>query len=368
MKKKLIILTALLLAAAILLSGCLSVPALPQITTREPLPVTSTPGTEPPATTELPATETIPAETTEEPTVPATEPIDPNDEALIRWQNAGQKDFLPDEPVDMVKFSEMEYVRPDVETLFSDFDQLAEQAKTSKDADALLEGYYDLYDRYISFYSMDSLANIRYSLNTTDSYYKDEYDYCEEQSPDLEEKLEALNKAFAASPSRSALEDRYFGEGYFKQFDDYEVYTNPEYLRLSQEEAALLTEYRDLTSDLQVTYNGETKSLDEWLESQDYYEYIGALQAYYEQYNQSVGDIYLQLVGIRQQLASALEYDTYGEYSYEVVYSRDYTPEQGAAFVDGIREYLVPVLKKANMNLALMSTSTGSSTESKVTD
>ena len=86
---------------------------------------------------------------------------------------------------------------------------------------------------------------IKYSQNTTDSFYKEEYDFCENETPNLEEKLEALYKGFAASPSRDALEESYFGAGFFEKYDDYEVYTNPEYLRLSQEEAALLSEYRE---------------------------------------------------------------------------------------------------------------------------
>ena len=80
----------------------------------------------------------------------------------------------------MVRFSEMEYRRPDVEQLYADFDALIQEAKQSGDAASLLEDYYELYSRYISFYSMDTLANIRYSLNTADSYFKSEYDFCQE--------------------------------------------------------------------------------------------------------------------------------------------------------------------------------------------
>ena len=331
-------LLAVLLAAALLLSGCFGA-ALPMI----PIYVTEA-----------------------EPTAATAEPTDPTDEALIRWQNAGEKDYLPDEPVAMVPFSQMEYVRPDVEALCADFDALTEQAKESEDAEALLEGYYGLYTRYIGFYSMDNLADIRYSQNTTDSYFKDEYDFCEKETPSLEEKREALMKAFAASPARDAMEEAYFGIGFFEQYDDYEVYTNPEYLRLSQEEAALLTEYRALTSELLVTYNGETKTLDEWMESDTYHDYLGSLQAYYAQYNASVGEVYVKLVKVRQQLAAALGYESYAAYSYEMTYHRDYTPEDGAKFVNGIREYLVPVMELADTNASLSRLSVGTSTEKDV--
>lgn len=372
-------LLALLLTLTVFLTGCtamLLLPAIPELPTVSTEPVQTTEALISSAPTEITAAPTTEAsidapETTLAPaeTIEATEPsFDPNDQALIRWQNGGMKDYLPDVQVAMIPFSEMEYVRPDVATLYADFDSLTERAKDSTDAEALMEDFYDLSTRYISFYSMDSLANVLYSLDTTESYYQDEYNYCEAEKSNLEEKLEALYKAFAASPSRTRLEELYFKEGFFFKYDDYEVYTNPEYLRLSQEEAALLTEYRALTSDIQVTYMDQTKSLDEWLESRNYTEYLGALQAYYEQYNASIGDVFVRLVKVRQQLAAVLGYDSYAEYSYEMTYERDYTPEQGDAFLNDIRTYLTPVMQTAENNISLSLLDYGKASEKSLYD
>ncbi|MBO4418607.1 MAG: hypothetical protein J5789_02105 [Oscillospiraceae bacterium] len=355
----------LLIALTLLLTGCIgpgSFPVIPETSTApvtEPTkptaPVESTTPTEQPVSTPTEITEST--ELTEL-------PIDPNDEALIRWKNGGRKDYLPDEPVEMVPFSQMEYVRPDVEALYAAFDSLADRAKSGADADSLLSDFYDLYDRYISFYSMDSLANVLYSLDTTQTYYQDEYNFCEDESSNLEEKLENLYKAFGASPSRDQLETLYFGDGYFDKYDDYEVYTNPEYLRLSHEEAALMSEYRDLTSDMKVTYGGKTLPLDEMLDSvQTLDDYIGALETYYEQNNAAVGDVFVRLIKVRQQLAATLEYDSYAEYCYDMTYSRDYTPEQGQAFLEGIQTCLLPVLEKAQMDFTLSAGTYGTATE-----
>lgn len=363
-------LLALLLTLTVFLTGCTNlmlIPAAPDVisvsTTEAPRPTEAVTTAAPPESTAAPTDPTVTAEApTEAPEI--TEPsFNPDDEALIRWQNAGMRDYLPDEQVQLVPFSQMAYVRPDVESLYADFESLTQRAADSTEAEALLEEYYALSDRYVSFYSMDSLANVLYSLDTTQSYYQDEYNYCEGEKSNLEEKLEALYKAFAASPCRNQLEELYFGDGFFLKYDDYEVYTNPEYLRLSQEEAALLTEYRALTSDIQVSYRGQTKSLDEWLETENYSEYIGALQAYYEQYNESIGDVYVRLVKVRQQLAAVLEYDSFAEYSYDMTYKRDYTPAQGDAFLKGIRTYLVPVMQNANYSYALSMLDYGSASE-----
>ena len=182
-------LSALLLALSLLLTGCFGVvlPVIPQ-TTAGPEPTekpTAPITTEAPTTVPTDAPTESPTVTTTEAPPPTTEPFDPDDEAMIRWQNAGEKDYLPDEPVALVPFSRMEYVRPDVEALCADFDALIAKAKDNDDAEALLADYYGLYTRYISFHSRDALANIRYSQDTTDRYYKDEYDYCENEGPNL---------------------------------------------------------------------------------------------------------------------------------------------------------------------------------------
>ena len=280
-------------------------------------------------------------------------PFDPQEEAMLRWQNAGKRDYLPDETAALVPFSQMTYERPDLDAIYTGFDLLIQLAAEGDNAETLLQSYYDIYSRYVSFYSMDSLAYVLYSLDITDPYYQDEYNYCESESPTVEEKLEALYKAFAASPARDALEVQYFGEGFFAYYDDYEVYTNPEYLRLTQEEHALLTEYRALTAELPVTYRGETKPLEEWLEAEDMSVYLGVLQTYYLTYNPTVGDLYVRLIRVRQQLAEALGYDSYADYSYAVTYGRDYSPEEGRRFMQGVKEYLVPVLTLAEGDYAL---------------
>ena len=335
MKKTIRRCVLLLLICCLLLEGCLS---KRRPTATEP----DAPGPEP--TASIPAS-TAGTESTAVPATTAGKPDPAADPALIRYRNGGMRDYLEDLPVDMVDFSEMEYARPDVAAMYRDFNALIEAAGTTDRAEELLEAYYKLYDRYVDFYTMDTLANVRYSLKTTDAFYKAEYDFCENETPNVEEKLEALYKAFAASPARNALETDYFGAGYFLQYDDYEVYTNETYLELSRQEKQLLSEYRDLTADPQVEWKGQTRPLDELLDTDDYDTYIGVLKAYYEKYNPLVGEKFIELIRVRKQLAAALDYESYADYSYDFSYGRDYTPAQGSDFVTAIETWLVPVYR-----------------------
>lgn len=261
-----------------------------------------------------------------------------------RLYNGGLRSYLPAKPVIMTSFDNMEYTRPDVQSLYQDFEQLTAAVEEGADADTILNTYYSVYDRYYSFYTMDAMANIRYSADTTDSFYRTEYDFCEAAAPEMEKRLEAFYKACAASPARQALEQAYFGQDYFAQYDDYSLYTNETYLALAQQEEALLAQYRAALESPTVFYDGREQSYDELLRSaEDYQTYYGILQAYYSQYNPSVGDIYLALIRVRGQIARCLGYDTYADYCYDCVYERDYTPQQGADYIEQVRRELVPL-------------------------
>lgn len=54
----------------------------------------------------------------------STAAAEPEDSALIRYQNAGNRDYLDDVPVEMVNFEDMVYTHPDVEAMYAEFDAL----------------------------------------------------------------------------------------------------------------------------------------------------------------------------------------------------------------------------------------------------
>lgn len=376
MRKTILLLFVMLLNVSLLLQGCSVAGNLPGAETdgstllTDPVTTNSTvetlphhsgssENTEPsklPPETDV-QIETEPSTQTPIATEQTDPPADPGhqglDDPMLRWKNAGARDYLLDEPVNMVSFAEMDYLRPDMDRLYSDFDALIEQAAASTDTDALLDAYYAVYDQYINYYTMDTLANIHHSLDTTNAYYNEEYDFCEAESPTVEEKLESLYKTFANGPARNSLEQSYFGEGFFDTYDDYEVYTNETYLSLAQEEENVLAEYRALIAEPTIEYEGEEQSFWELLNTENYSQYIDVLRAYYDKYNPLVGEKYLQLVRIRKQMAEALGYDSYAEFCYDYTYGRDYTPEQGRAFIDDIETYIVPVQTAADSNYSL---------------
>ena len=55
--------------------------------------------------------------------------------------------------------------------------------------------------------------------------------------------------------------------------------------------------------------------------------------------NREAGEIFLELIRLRNELAQIYGYDSYAAYAYENVYGRDYTPEDAAALCDAIKPF-----------------------------
>ncbi|MBP3729319.1 MAG: hypothetical protein J6H18_03535, partial [Lachnospiraceae bacterium] len=266
-------------------------------------------------------------------------------DAPLRWQNKGFGFFLPEEPIAMEELARMAYERPDTEQLYAAYDALARQAESSSDAEALLEGYQDIFRRRIDFVTMMNLAMFRNDLDTTDPFYQEEVDFCNVHGVLINEKEAALMAAFAASPGRNALEQQFFGAGYFRYYDAAaSADAEDPYSALAEQEQALISRYKQLTGAPQVTYQGETKQMLAWQESDSVEVQEGAYAAYIEQYHDSIGGIFLEMLKVRRQQAEYYDYENYMNFSY-ANYRRGFSVAQAQSFLSAVQKWLVPLME-----------------------
>ena len=245
----------------------------------------------------------------------------------------------------MVPFDQIEYVRPDL-------DEIRAQAKkatamltdgsSESQVIAALDACNVLYYRFDTMYT---LADIRACQNTADAYYAREYAQCMSDAALVDQIYSDLYSACANSAMAKELEDDYFGEGFVDAYGgDYAGYPD-ELVALMQQESDLISQYRAVTADATVEYGGKevsydelyadmTMSDDQWLQVQT---------AYYDKYAPTLGNIYIQMVKVRNQMATFMGYDGYEDYAYECVYGRDYTPRQTEKLLEQIRQHLAPV-------------------------
>lgn len=322
MKKiKLAYIIALMLCLSIVLSACNF------STTPEPLP-------DPNGTFFAPTSAT--AETTE----PTTEPTEPSTYTPYDEYERPNESRRPE-----CSFDEIEYTRPDAQQIIDDFNDLTKRVESGIGAEEFLEIYIPIDDACYDFMTMNSYSYIRYTLNLNDSYYEDEYNWCEEQLPLIAQAEEKCFIAITNSAIRNTLEEKHFGEDFFDFYEEHQIYSNDRVVALMQEESALESDYMALQSDQTIVWNGEEVLFDELVNSPDldYTSYLQAMELYYDKYTPRCAEIYIKLIKIRNEIAAELEYDSYADFAYEYHYKRDYTPEQVDQYLNDIAAELNPL-------------------------
>lgn len=260
-------------------------------------------------------------------------------------------------------FSEIAYVRPDMDAISAQYETtVAMHADSSKSE--LLDALQTCWEQYLDFYTMSTVAEIRSYIDMTDTYYADEAAFCTDAQPQMDQLFEQLQIASANCDLAEELEEGFWGDGLISTYgyaddgiddegdhtDHYEGTYTDEYVALLQEESRLLTVYRNELSDPTVLYKGVEASYrelcsDESLSDEEYNE---VNMAYYDKYSEILGEIYIDLVDVRQQIAAYLGYDSYEAYAYDWVYGRDYTPAQADKLLEDIRTWLAPLYRRAN--------------------
>jgi hypothetical protein len=147
---------------------------------------------------------------------------------------------------EVVHFENMEYTRPDMDALKDSLEDALDAAEKD-DLDKISDSITAFYEVYDAFYTSYTLADIHYCIDMTDTSWEEEYQFCLENSPEVDAALEKLYYALAKSPCLEELEsDEYFGEGYFDSYQG-ENKWDEEFVALLEQESHLQGRYYDLT-------------------------------------------------------------------------------------------------------------------------
>ena len=82
-----------------------------------------------------------------------------------------------------MKFNEMTYTRPDIGALLARCKELAAKAAAAPDGDALVRLYYEQSEAFAEYNTAANLANIHYTCDTRDEYWKAEQDFFDANGP-----------------------------------------------------------------------------------------------------------------------------------------------------------------------------------------
>ena len=86
-----------------------------------------------------------------------------------------------------MKFSEMTYTRPDIDALLARCKELTAKAAAADSGEALVDVYYEQSRAFADYNTAANLANIHYTCDTRDAYWKAEQDFFDANGPALPE-------------------------------------------------------------------------------------------------------------------------------------------------------------------------------------
>ena len=107
-----------------------------------------------------------------------------------------------------MKFSEIQYVRPDVDKLLADLTDAAERFNAAESAEGQLAVLRDVEKITSAFSTMAVVAYIRNSVDTRDEFYAEEKSFYDQVSPLIAEKSQLLSLAMVGSKFRPELGSR----------------------------------------------------------------------------------------------------------------------------------------------------------------
>lgn len=236
---------------------------------------------------------------------------------------------------DLMAFDKMPYERPDMdalEELFTSTTAYAGEA-TDQDGRTLASKLNLCWDAYDEFYTLETLAMLRSDIDQTDEYYAGEYEFFMENDVKVDEWLDQLLTACAASDAK--VSSRLLA-GYDQSGS--EPYSDRA-LELMAKEAGLLRDYWKVMMLDDIELDDRIQSYNDYI-SNPYISseaYQAANLAYYRACNEAAAPIYIELVKVRRALAEELGFDSYEAYQY-ASFGRDYTPAQVRDYLDGVAD------------------------------
>ena len=256
-----------------------------------------------------------------------------------------EKEHLP------VDFADMEYTGYDGAALRSALSALeqiaASPAARTEDAEvrAALE---ELYGRILSevdqLSTQSALIGIRYDANGADQEAADESAALSQLSVQLFDECYRTLGLLADTPYRDILE-RDAGPEILDELRNYQALTDRESALYEEEERLVQAYDQAMARPAQVIVDGQVwteESLAQARELDDgTWREISALLE--REQNRAAGEIFLQLVRVRTEIARENGYDSYADYAYRESYDRDYTTEDIETVRRAAKRYWVPL-------------------------
>lgn len=248
-----------------------------------------------------------------------------------------------------MKFKDYKYIRPDLDELSKEFDDLLIKFSSAETYDEQNEVMKEINRIRSNVETMTTLVFIRHSINTEDEFYAKEQDFIDENMPKYQNMVTKFYKSLVDSKFRSQLEDTW-GEQIFRLAELQLKSFSEEIMEDLVKENKLVTEYDKLIASAKLEFEGKTRNLSQmapFMQSKDRDMRRRATKAYvsfFEENESEFDRIYDDMVKVRTNMAKKLGYKNYVELGYARMSRSDYDAEMVANYRKQVYEDLVPIV------------------------
>ena len=260
-----------------------------------------------------------------------------------------------------MKFNEMTYTRPDIDALLARCRELAAKAAAAPDGDALVRLYYEQSEAFAEYNTAANLANIHYTCDTRDAYWKAEQDFFDANGPAVTNASVEISRAFLANPHVDALTEK-FGTTCVAGMKNAVLSMDDRTVELQQQFNALVSRYQQIYGGALVELDGKQLTIPQL---GPYKEDLNpavrratyeAEAGYFDAHRAELDELYGQIVQNLNAQARVMGYHDYSELSYVRMNRIGYGPEEIRKFRDQVANDVVPQLQKV---MALRAKRTG---------
>lgn len=249
-----------------------------------------------------------------------------------------------------MKFSEMKYTRPDFAAVIAQCEAQAEQVKAAKNGEELVRLYRRQDKDMVGYYTMASLANIHFTLDTRDEAWAAEQELFDQNGPAVSNAVRKTYRAYLEHPAAAVLEQT-FGETLLAGMRNALAASDERVVELQKEENALSSAYQKLLSSCTVEFDGQVLPLPKlgpYKQSLDRAVRKAAFEAEgkcFDSHREELDEIYDKMIKNRNEQARVMGYHDFSEVSYLRMNRIGYGPAEVAAYREQVAKDIVPVLK-----------------------
>ena len=260
-----------------------------------------------------------------------------------------------------MKFNEMTYTRPDIDALLARCRELAAKAAAAPDGDALVRLYYEQSEAFAEYNTAANLANIHYTCDTRDAYWKAEQNFFDANGPAVTNASVEISRAFLANPHVDALTEK-FGTTCVAGMKNAVLSMDDRTVELQQQFNALVSRYQQIYGGALVELDDKQLTIPQlgpYKEDLDPAVRRAAYEAeagYFDAHRAELDELYGQIVQNLNAQARVMGYHDYSELSYVRMNRIGYGPEEIRKFRDQVANDVVPQLQKV---MALRAKRTG---------